>query len=389
MPRPRSLVLLAVAAWLLVASPLLTRQALALVEDPLGLLGANFDLALDTGIRNINAAKIDVVVLRTLPQDADGMARLHFNELHMTPDAGVVMAGTVTKNVGAYLGSDYTSRGVTPALVQRLVRRVYVPAAARDMPSEGLLALVRQIKLARTLGRDPDLVPPRQPLQVGLPWWWYVPPIISAALGLVVYVGMRRLRSLRRRARLRRLIDRLEDLQYQLKLQEPALAQLEGAAAEGNPSAVLIERDEALRAESASLAKATKRSGDEIKQGLWEDAERRLADAEARVFPLAVGLAGALGAHKVRLAGGNAKDALARADRCLARWHRLAEGRARWASTAHLGSKGPQQLGERLAALGRVLASAPLNLGEAEDFLDATEAIYSRSIDPASAVKLL
>jgi hypothetical protein len=387
MLRPRSLIWVALLTLLAVTSPFLTQPALALVEDPLGLLGVNFDLALDTGIKNINMPKVDVVVLRTLPDQANGMAELHFRELHMSSEACVIMVGTETKNVGTYLGSDYTSRGVTPELVQRLVKRVYQPEVARNMTSEGILALVREIKLARTLGRDPDQALPRQPGKSMLPWWWYWPPIVLALSGLLGYAGVKRRRSLRRRARLRSLIDRLEDLQYQLKLLEPGFAQLDAAACEGGPVPMLVERDETLRAEAVMLARAAKASGEEIKQGAWEEAERRLTDAESRVFPLAVGLAGALGAHKARLTGGDAKDVLTRADTCLARWHRLAEARARWVTSASNGTNGPQQLGERLAALGRVLATAPLDLVSAEDFLDATEAIYGRIVDPAAAVR--
>ena len=56
--------LLAMAVWVLLAGP-----ARAIVEDPMSVLDATLDAALDTGMKNINASQIVVLLLRTVPSD--------------------------------------------------------------------------------------------------------------------------------------------------------------------------------------------------------------------------------------------------------------------------------------------------------------------------------
>lgn len=359
--------------------------AVALVEDPLSLLGAPMDQALDTGMKNINADKLEVVILRTLPDDADGLAAAQFLEHHLGPDAGVIMVGLETHSFGSYLGTGYAQHGVTAALVRKLGRRVFVPAAKQGDPSEGLLALVREIKLARTLGRDPDVAPASKPVQGWLPWWWYLPPVVLLVIGLATRWGLKRRRSLRRRARLQGLVDRLEDLQIELQRMAPAWDQLAGAGRQGTPDAALEANDRDRHAELAAVKQRVATCQADLKAGDWEATERALADAEARLFPLAVNLAGALAAHRARLSGQSGPQILERTRHVLARWQRLSDARARWAeATAESGSGGPQQLAERLQALGKLLTRAPLDVAGAEEFLDGTEAVYGRALEAAS-----
>lgn len=375
--------LLAVTCWLLGSAP-----ASAGLEDPLSILGASVDQAVDQGIKNMNADKLQVVLMHELPADADGMAQLRFHENNLGPDGGVILIGTEPPAVGSCLGESYRAKGVTPELVRVMANRVYKPAVAKNQLSDGVLALVRDVKLARTLGRDPDVPPPPTPVKVGLPWWWYIPPALVAFSWATVWAGRKRLRSVRRRARLGRLMDQLEDIQYQLKRLVPAREQLQAALARMSPPEALATRAGALEREARALDDLATASGHAIKEGDWETAERQLANALARVFPLAVGLAGILAACQTHLEGGDAAGLLDRADRSLARWQRLSEAQATWAeATAGSGSSGPQQLAERLEALAKLLTRSPMDVSAVEDFLEATEAVYGRALSAVPAIK--
>ncbi|MDB5097054.1 MAG: hypothetical protein JWM80_1475 [Cyanobacteria bacterium RYN_339] len=364
---------------LVVASLLLAAPAYASVDDPLGLLGADVDKAVDVGMKNINADRLDVVILRALPGDVAGMARLRFGEKHLGPDAGVIMVGTESHQIGTYLGADYAAHGVTPGVVQRLIERVYLPEAKKGNTSDAILALVNELKLARTLGRDPAITPLAPPPKLELPWWWYLPPTVFIVLGLLVRFGMKLLRSRRRRARLRAVVDRLEDLQWQLKRLEPAVAKLREAEVPGTAHAALDERTAEADRELADLHALHRRTGEALKHGDWEGAETQLADADRRLFPLAASLAANLAGHRARLAGEDVAALLTRSDATLARWQRLSEARARWDVTTQAAAR--TQLGERLESLARVLSTAPLDVQGAEDYLDATEAIFGRALE--------
>lgn len=367
----------AAAIWLALAGP-----ALALVDDPLLLLDPSVSKAMNVEMKNINADRLDVLILRGLPPDVDGMARLRFLEKQRPPNAGVLMVGLETKQIGVYLGEDFTRHGVTPGVVQRLVQRTYKPLAAKDETSEAVLALVREIKLARTLGRDPELAPPPPKPTFALPWWWYLPPVVAILLGLGGYYGARRRRSMRRRARLRGLVDRLEDLNWQLKQQEPAIAKLAEAETLGEPNPKLDARIAALRKEREAVAKVATDVSAALKHGDWERAGQLLDDGLQRTFPLTVGLAGALAAQQDRLQGADPVATMERTRDLLTRWQRLAEARTRW-TPGKEGANGPQQLGERLESVGKLLATAPLDVAGAEDFLAATEAIFGRALEPS------
>lgn len=365
--------LFALLALLTLATP-----AHARVEDPLALLGADVDKAVDVGMKNINADKLVVVILRALPSDANLMAQLSFGEKHPGPDGGVIMVGTETRQVGVALGPDFAAHGVTPGVVQRLVQRVYVPEAKKGNTADAVLALVNELKLARTLGRDPAITPPPPPPKIGLPWWWYLPPTGVALLGLSVRFGLKLLRSRRRRARLRRMVDRMEDLLWQLKKLEPAVAKIREVEGTGAPHPQLEERVAAAERELADLHTLHRRTGDALKAGDWEGAERYLDDAERRTFPLAAALAAAVAGQQARLQGQDVAALIGRSDAVLARWERLSEARARWDATTQAAAR--QQLGERLEDVARVIATAPLDVAGAEDYLDATEAIFGRAL---------
>jgi hypothetical protein len=268
---------------------------------------------------------------------------------------------------------------VTPGVLKRLVARVYMPEAKKGNTSDAILALVNEIKLARTLGRDPAVTPPPPPPKWGLPWWWYLPPSVLALGALTVRVGMKLMRSRRRRARLRGLVDRLEDLQWQLKRLEPAVAKIREAEGAGTPHPLLEERTAAAERELADLHALHRRTGEALKHGDWEAAEGHLADAERRVFPLAAALAAIVAGHQARLAGADVPALVARADTVLARWERLSEARARWDAATQAAARA--QLGERLESVARVLATAPLDVAGAEDYMDATEAIFGRALE--------
>ena len=350
------------------------------LEDPTAVLDLNVAKGLAVELSNIHADAFDIVVLRTLPADADGMAKLRFNERHGGSDTVVLMIGAQTNNMGMALGESYTQRGVTPALVKQMAARVYTPAVKKGNLGDAILDLVREIKLARTLGRDPAAQPPAAHVGGGwLPWWWYLPPVVVAAGAGGTYYWRKHQRSKRRRARLQGLVDRLEELQDQQQRLRQALAQIERAAAEGLADAALGDRDARVRQDAEALAKVVSGIGRALKEGDWEFAESGLADAEAKAFPLSVWVATTLAAHQARLRGEDVGRVLERGGEALARHERLVGAQARWAGTAP-GASGPQALAERLQQLRKLLVTAPLDLQAAGDLLDATEGLYQRAL---------
>ncbi len=266
--------------------------------------------------------------------------------------------------VGVHLGADYTERGVTPDLIKRLVARVYTPEAAKGNHSDAVLSLMEELKLARTLGRDPAVQPAPTPVKLQTPWWLLLAPLAGLAAGGCVLAASRYNRRRKRKARLARLLDRLEDARYKLGRIASQLA------------AVPAEREGLARVKEshALLARLGQDAESRLKSGAWSDAEAVLDQLDAQEPRIAT--------EAAACATPQSPEALTLAATAQSRFERLQAAHGRWAAEpGHTGS--PKQLAERLDQLRRALTTPPVDYTEVNDLLDATEAIYARWLNPA------
>lgn len=238
----------------------LAGPAAARVEDPLGLLGDGVAKSLQTELSNLHADDIDVVVTTSAPAGADVEAAQVFAQRKPGPGGGVVLVAARDQVVGVALGASYADRGVDAARVKKLVD-THMPAAFKEgMPSDGVIALVRDLKMARALGKPRGYVPPPPPPRT--PWEL----LIGGALAIVGGAAWALTRRARRRHRLA-LEERVRGERGRLaKLREDLRALAERAEAIGADTRDDVARE--LAGAVVRCAAALDADQDAIRQAL-------------------------------------------------------------------------------------------------------------------------
>ncbi|MEB3222609.1 MAG: hypothetical protein VKS61_11075 [Candidatus Sericytochromatia bacterium] len=300
-------------AWAIVAAlgvALWPAAGLARVEDPLGLLGEGVAPAVEEQLGRMNAGAIDVVVVARAPEGAMAAAEA---ALAARPRAvAVVLHAARDGETGLAVAPSLRAAGLGPERAARLVAAAMPPAVAQGVPSEGLIALVQEVKLveatATPAGHAPPPPPPRWPLLATLGGG------VAGAVGLAAWgVGRARRRRLAAvRLRLTAERGRLAKLREDLAGLAAALgAAPEASRAEAEQAFAALEADQAaLRAELRGLdARLALPMVAEVAGGL--------AAAARRVERLELGLAA--------LTAAAATGQAAQAAPLVARWAALAE----------------------------------------------------------------
>ncbi|MEB3328904.1 MAG: hypothetical protein VKQ33_06695 [Candidatus Sericytochromatia bacterium] len=339
-------------AWLLGVVLLALGQgpALARVEDPLGLLGEGVARAVEGQLARMNAGTIDVVVV---PRAPEGVAVAAEAALAARPGVAAVVVFAAREGLtGLAVAPSLRPAGFGPEQAARLIATTMPPALAQGAPSEGLIALVQELKLLEATsvpaGHLPPSAPPRWPLAVG------GGALAGAALGLLAS-GLSRGRRRRQavlRARVLAERGRLARLREDLASLADDLGRLEEALRPVAASALAT-----LEAEQAALR-------DE-----WRALDARL---EARLDPAASGLILAGARRAARLELGHAALAAAVATGSAAAVAAAAPLVGRWAALAEaLGDEA-----EPVVRLTRLVRGPAPDLTAFAELLGALERVH-------------
>jgi hypothetical protein len=338
---------MALAACLVV---LAQAPAEARVEDPLGLLGEGVGGAVEEQLARMKAVDIDVLVVPGAPEGATAAAQA---ALAARPRASaVVVFAARDGQTGLAVSPSLRAADLGPEWARRQVAAAMAPALADGVPSEGLIALVRELKLAEATAAPAGHVPPPPP-----PRW---PLLASGAAAAATGLGLgawgvarsRRRRLALLRARLLAERGRLARVREDMAALAGTLAQA-GGALEAEARAALA----ALEAEQAAL-RAEWRALDARLEARYEPAASTVIAAGAR---RAERLEFGLMALAAAVATGSVA-AVAGAAPLVARWSVLAEA---------LGAEA-----EPVLRLTRLLRGPAPELAAFAELLEALERVH-------------
>lgn len=381
MPRyaSASLALLMVA---LAAAP-----ALAVVDDPLELLGPGVAKALATELSNLHADDLDVVVVKHAPAGAPVEALTAYGRSKPLPESGLILVAIEDQQAGVALGPAYVERAVTNEKADELARAVMPEFFRSGVPSNGVIELARRIKQAKALGPRPGYVPPPPPMRT--PWELLI------LGGLAVVGGGTWAVVSRRRKRAQALLEervrgergRLAKLRDDLRALEDRLgdAAITGPEAHALREAALAELP-ALDAGQAPLREALRGLSERLEGG-------RAAGVEAELRPMA--RQGLLLALRLHALGPAVAPLFAEAREIRARLGEATQLQAAWlagepgAEPRGRVADGLEAAAARLDAEDRVGALARLaDACRAMAPVDPDEAWLARTADPAAGPAL-
>ena len=314
MRRPARVLAAALGLVLLLAAP-----AAARVEDPLELLGPGVAKSLDAELTNLHAADIDVVVTTHAPAGAAAEAAQVFAQRKRGKEAGLVLVAARDATAGVAVGAAYVERGLTPARLAALVDQTVPKAFREGVPSEGVVALVREIKLAYTLGDRPGYVPPTPPPRFPL---WLVMALGALGVGAGAFALVKRARRRYRAAleeKVRNERGRLAKLREDLRLLGERLADPPDDPAARALAAAGAGRWHALDAEQGEIRLAMRGLSERLEAGDPTGVAEELARWQRRLAVLHLGVTTLVAGCAPLTADANAvADALSAAERRLA-----------------------------------------------------------------------
>lgn len=233
--------------------------------------------ALQDGLNAVHGEEFEIVLVPIPPADGlDGEAARQFQARGFGPRQAVIVVDGGAKLLGIHLGESFREEGVEGEVLRNRIEVAFTRAASEGRGREGVVELVRQLKVLRATG---NAAPFRMP-------WGLLAGGLAAVAGFLVAGAVRRIRERRHALR-----DRLALARIATSRMAAARAGLEAALGArgrtGEPAALagrLLQLGEAAAAEAKSVGEAVRVAEGALAAGREAEVARTALALEQRAF---------------------------------------------------------------------------------------------------------